>query len=355
VGESQKIPQRATLRDVALAANVAVSTVSGILNQRTDSWASQATKKRVSEAARKLSYTPNRLARGLRLRQFMRVTLVIPDLMNPLYAVLARALQRVLSSQGYELLVEETENESQKEAHVLQELEEQHSDGIVCVLENPLMHRPLLERLCRRMAVVVFASPLPETEIDTVESDFHGSFREVIQHVVKLGHSRAGFVDALAGHTDPIGRLPVFRGLANEMGLECPETSWIRCSAALDDIRVSVRTWAKLITPAERASVLFCTNDLAAICAIRGLLDAGLVVPDDVSVVGFDDIPISAMLPCPLTTIYQPVGEMARKASEAIIRRIKNRGKGGGTATHVSLPTRLVLRESAARPKGRKG
>jgi DNA-binding LacI/PurR family transcriptional regulator len=168
-------------------------------------------------------------------------------------------------------------------------------------------------------------------------------------HLVQVGHSRAGFVDALAGHIDPINRFPVFRSLANKIGLHFPEHSWIRCSPALEDIRASVRTWARLSAPSERATVLFCTNDLTAICTTRGLLDAGLTVPQDVSLVGYDDIPLSAMMPCPLTTVAQPVEEMMKEAAKTIVGRIE--GRITGTALHLALPTHLVLRESIAAPK----
>lgn len=344
--QQQKMSRRATLRDVALEANVAVSTVSGILNQRADSWASQETRDRVLEAVKKLSYSPNRIARGLRLNRFMHVTLVLPDLTNPFYATLAREFQRALDNRGYELLVEETENDLQKETRVLQDVLAQHTDGVICVLGDPVVHRERLNQLLARMPVVLFGSPMPDTKIDTVASDFRADFGEIIAHLVKLGHSRAGFVDVFAGRSDPISRLQVFRELAAGEKLQFPESSWIRCSPQLDDVRASTRTWAKILPPAERATVLFCTNDLTAICTARGLLDAGLSIPGDVSIVGYDDIPLASLLPCPLTTIAQPVDTMAQRATDALLGRIE--GRVTGSATHVSLPTRLILRESTA-------
>jgi len=345
--------RRATLRDVAEAANVAVSTVSGILNQREDSWASQITKDRVFEAAKKLSYTPNRMARGLRISRFMHATLVLPDLTNPFYATLARSFQRALDRRGYELLVEETENDPHKEARVLSDLADQHTDGIFCVLDDPSAHSQRLNKLLQQMPIVLFGSAMPGTKIDTVESDFQTSFREIITHLVKLGHTRAGFVEAIAGQSDPIGRLHVFRQLAANENLRFPETSWIRCTPALDDIRASTRTWAKILPASERATVLFCTNDLTAICVVRGLLDAGLSVPNDISIVGYDDIPLASLLPCPLTTISQPVDEMAQKATETLVARIEGRIKG--PSTHITLPTHLTLRNSTARAAGGSG
>jgi len=335
---------RATLRDVASAANVAVSTVSGILNQRSDSWASKETRDRVFEAARQLSYTPNRMARGLRISRFMHITLVIPDLTNPFYATLARAIQRALDIHGFELLVEETENDPKKEERILSDLGGRHTDGVICVLDDPLTHHARLEKLAPRTPVVLFGPSIPGEKIDTIESDFRESYQEIIAHLVSLGHTRAGFVEALARGSDPISRLQMFRELSAKTHLRFLETSWIRCTPALEDIRVSTRTWAKLIPPSERATALFCTNDLTAICTMRGLLDAGLSVPEDISIIGYDDIPIASLLPCPLTTISQPLDGMARMASETLLNRIEGRTKGA--ISHVSLPTRLVLRNS---------
>jgi len=340
--------RRTTLKDVASAADVAVSTVSGILNQREDSWASQKTRDRVLEAARRLSYSPNRMARGLRINRSMHATLVIPDLTNPFYAILARAIQRALDGRGYEILIEETDNDFQKASRVLQDIMGQQTDGIICVLDDSMSHRSRLEKILSRIPVVLFAPPIPGMKIDTIESDFRADFLEIITHLTKLGHTRAGFVDIFAGSSDPINRPTIFRALAARENIQFPDTSWIRCSSAPDDIRASTRIWANTLAPSERATVLLCTNDLTAIAAMRGLLDAGLSIPRDISVIGYDDIPLASMMPCPLTTVSQPVGTMAQKAAETLLGRID--GTIVGAATHVSIPTRLVLRESIAPP-----
>lgn len=340
--------KRPTLHDVAEMAGVAVSTASSILNERSDSWSSQQTRDRVFAAVRALHYKPNRMARALRLNHFQAATLVVPDLTNPFFAILARAFQRAMEQAGYDLLIEDTEEDPEKEKRVLNDVASHNTDGVILVLSNPVLHAERLEELSRTFPVVMIGSPMPNSRIDTVQSDLPISLHKMIDHLVRLGHRSIGFVDSMAGRNDGIERMAFFREALKRSGLVFDERNWVRCRHEVAEVRVATGQWASEMSAGERSSAFICTNDLTALGTIRGLLDAGLSVPDDVSVVGFDDIPLVSYLPRPLTTIAQPVAQMAAAASQTLLDRIC--GKLLGPATHQIFATSLIVRESSAAP-----
>lgn len=329
-------------------AGVAVSTVSSILNNRPDSWSSQETRERVFAAAQALHYKPNRMARALRLNRFQAATLVVPDLTNPFFALLVRAFQRAMEQTGYELLIEDTEEDSDKEKRVLNDVASHNTDGVILVLANPSLHAARLEELSRTFPVVMIGPPMPDARIDTVQSDLAISLRKTIEHLSRLGHRSLGFVDSMQGRDDGLERMAVFREALRRSGLVFDERNWVRCRHEVAEVRVATGQWASEMPPDQRATAFICTNDFTALGTIRGLLDAGLSVPDDVSVVGFDDIPLVSYLPRPLTTIAQPVAQMAAAASQTLLDRIS--GKLKGPATHQVFATSLVVRESTAVP-----
>jgi LacI family transcriptional regulator len=346
--------KRPTLHDVAQKAGVAVSTVSSILNNRPDSWSSQETRDRVFAAAVSLHYKPNRMARALRLNRFQAATLVVPDLTNPLFALLARAFQRAMEQAGYELLIEDTEEDPEKQKRVLEDVASHNTDGLVLVLSaDASQHSERLEQLSRTFPVLLIGSAIPGSRIDALQSDWRHSMLKAIEHLVKLGHRSIGFIDSLAGRIDFLDRVAVFSEELKRFGLALDQRNWVRSRYELAEVRVAAGQWAAQTPPDERATAFICTNDLTAFGTIRGLLDAGLSVPEDVSVVGFDDIPLASYLPKPLTTIAQPVSQMAAAATRTLLDRIS--GKLKGPATHQVFATSLVVRETTAAPPPSRG
>lgn len=341
--------KRPTLHDVASKAGVAVSTVSSILNERPDSWSSQETRDRVFAAARALHYKPNRMARALRLNRFQAATLVVPDLTNPFFALLARSIQRAMEQAGYELLIEDSEENPEREQRILGDVASHNTDGVILVLcGGSELHATRLAELSQTFPVVIFGSAMPETRIDTLQSDWRVGVRNVIDHLAKLGHRSIGFVDSLADRGDYLHRVAIFEEELKAAGLVLNRKNWVRCRHEVSEVRVAAGQWA-LQTPAgERATAFICTNDFTALGTMRGLLDAGLSVPEHVSVVGYDDIPLASYLPRTLTTIAQPVTQMAAAASRTLLDRIS--GKLQGPPTHQVFATSLVVRESTAAP-----
>ena len=348
---TQRPLKRSTLHDVAKKAGVAVSTVSGILNNRSDSWCSQQTRERVLAAAQTLDYRPNLMARALRLSRFQAATLVVPDLTNPFFVLLARSFQRSMEQGGYELLIEDTEGDLEKEKRVLNDVASHNTDGVVLILSSDAdLHAERLDELSRTFPLVIIGASVPGSRIDTLQSDWRNSLGKAIEHLVKLGHQSVGFVDSLVGRLSDSfdDRVAIFREEVKRAGLVFDERNWIRSRHELAEVRLAAGRWGSQIPAVGGATAFICTNDFTALGTIRGFLDAGLSVPEDISVVGFDDIPLASYLPRPLTTIAQPVAQMAAAATKTLLDRIS--GKLKGPATRQVFATSLVIRESTAVP-----
>ena len=340
---------RARLIDVAARAGVAPNTASTILNNRPDSWASKETRERVLLAAKDLNYRPSKAALGVRLGRFNTIGLVIPDLHNPFYPVLADCLDRALAAHGYDLILEHTRNDLASEQHCFQSILDRQVDGVALIVSDPDLHRSFLAGLAKNgpAAVALAAKPDVPLPIDSVVSDFSQGFAQAIEHLVGLGHRRFAFLCALAKGQDDGKRPELFRSLLGAKGIAAENISFARCEHHIASARLAFRDLLRR-TPEKRPTALVALNDLSAIGAIRAAADERLSVPRDLSVVGVDNIPLGEYLPVALTTISQPIQAMVARTVHLLIQRI--RGKAPARPSQTNFPTELVIRESTDRP-----
>jgi LacI family transcriptional regulator len=260
--------KRATLHNVAKKAGVAVSTVSSILNNRPDSWSSQKTRERVLAAAKALDYRPNRMARALRTSRFHAATLVVPDLTNPLFALLARYIQRALEQAGNDLLIEDTEWNPAREEKILADVDSHNTDGIIIVPSvDASVYALRLKELSQNFPLVLIGPPLPNVQVDTLQADWKVSLAKVLDHLTKLGHQSIGFVDSLANRSDGLDRVAIFRHELAKLGLNLQDHNWVRCRHEVSEARVATGRWASETSANNRATAFVCTNDLTPLVA----------------------------------------------------------------------------------------
>jgi LacI family transcriptional regulator len=341
---------RARLKDVAARAGVAPNTASTILNNRPDSWASKETRERVLLAAKELNYRPSKAALGVRLGRYNTIGLVVPDLHNPFYPVLADYLDQAVAAHGYDLIIEHTRNDLVSEQHCFQSILDRQVDGAALIVSDPDLHRPFLAALAKNGPPVVALAaktevPLP---IDAVLSDFSPGFALAIEHLIGLGHRRFAFLCALAKGQDDGRRPELFRSLLGARGIAPEHIAFVRCEHHIASARNAFRDLLRQ-PPARRPTALIALNDLSAIGAIRAAVDEQLVVPRDLSVIGVDNIPLGEYLPVALTTIAQPIPAMVGRAAELLIRRIE--GKAAAEPSQTVFPSSLLIRESTATPR----
>ncbi len=336
--------QKIRLKDVAARAGVAVNTASTILNRRPNSWASKETEERVFKAAEELGYKPNRAAQALRFGRFHAIALVIADLHNPYYTAYADAMEEEAGKRGYDVLIETWRNDLAREQDILDKLENRNVDGVAAFLSDPEKHREFLtsQAAVGTPYVVLSTTGEPALPVDAVLADFEGGLRAAVDALVQAGHRRFGFICALAKGQFGGNRPEIFRRLLGEKGItdiaivECSHTIASACEAAS----------ALLARPEqERPTALIALNDLSAIGTMRAAASRGLRIPGDVSIIGVDDIPLASFLPVTLSTIAQPIQEMAKRAVDLLIERIENKESAHAPVQAV-FPTTFIARES---------
>jgi LacI family transcriptional regulator len=303
-------------------------------------------------AAKELNYRPSKAAQGVRLGRFNTIGLVVPDLHNPFYPVLADYLDQAVAAHGYDLILEHSRNDLAAEQHSFQSILDRQVDGVALIVSDPDLHRPFLAALAKSgpPAVALAAKPEVALPVDSVVSDFSEGFAQAIEHLIGLGHRRFAFLCALAKGQDDGRRPELYRSLLGAKGIPSEAIFFVRCEHHIASARDAFRELLRA-TPGRRPTALIALNDLSAIGALRAAADEKLVVPRDLSVVGVDNIPLGEFLPVALTTISQPIKDMVARTASLLIQRIA--GKSAPRPSQTVFPTELLIRESTTRVRAR--
>ncbi|MDF2745230.1 MAG: hypothetical protein K0S88_6608 [Actinomycetia bacterium] len=334
-----------TLRDVAAAARVHVATASRALDAETAHPVSPETRARVKQVAEELGYQHHMMARGLRRGFSSTVGVVVADLGNPYTAPVLRGLQSRLEGADYMALMTETRDDSQVLERAVGHLLARQVDALV-MLAVRSGDRDLVVGWASRVPVVLAVRSLPGSGVPAVTHDDLGGARLAATHLAELGHRR---VVQLPGPQDmqPFkDRYDGFAEAADELGLE----AWAAPPASRPVFDEGGRLMGQALEGQGRATAVFAHNDAMAMGAVRALRDAGLSCPGDVSVVGYNDVPMADCFDPPLTTIRLNGHEIGRQAGEAVLAAIRGLPLPGGGQPG---PAELVARGSATPPRER--
>jgi LacI family transcriptional regulator len=333
--------RQVTRKEVAERANVSVAVVSYVVNKGPRP-VSVETRARVEKAIAELGYYPNELARSLSRKKTATIGLIIPRLMNPVYAEIAESLEGYLSTAGYLVLLCGTDRDPAKDREFARILRAKQVDGVVMIPTGPPKKalRPLRQA---HIPTVVLEHDLPNTYCIAID-DLRGG-RLATQHLLSLGHRRIALI-----RREPSSALSYLRAVGYREVLEEAEIL-----ADLDLIIESKAGFAggyksmqELLALPNTPTAVVTHNDVLALGAMRAVQDAGLVVPDDISVIGYDDTASAAYLNPALTTVKFPVTEMGRRAGEIILQLAQE--EGSLPAQTVMLPVELIVRASTAPP-----
>jgi LacI family transcriptional regulator len=332
------------MADIARRAGVSTATVSRVINGTVA--VDPATEERVREAIRELHYRPNLLARSFRRRVTHTIGLLVPDNSNPFFAELARAIEDIGFDEQYNVILCNSDLSEAKQAHYIDVLLDKRVDGIILTSSGLISGDTAVDTAARireaQVPFVVIDRDLGEYPVDQILVDNHQGGALAARHLLGLGHERVACVVGPSDLTPSAGRIAGFRGAFAEAGLDLPDARVVQGDGRHGGGALAART---LLERGVAFTAVFAFNDVMAAGVIGELQRAGLGVPDDVSVIGFDDIPIASAMYPSVTTIAQPIAEMARHGVELLLRRI--RGPDAPFARLV-LPTRLIPRESTA-------
>jgi LacI family transcriptional regulator len=330
-----------TIQDVARAAGVHPGTVSRALNPLLPGRVTAETTQRVEEAAARLGYAPDQLGRSLRTRRSYTVGVLVPDLGNPVFPPIVRGLEDTLRVGGYEALIANTDDSSEREERLIDVLKARRCDGFV--IASSRRDDPAVSALVAADHPVVLVNRLVASAADSVASDDAEGMRSAVAHLVALGHNGIAHVSGPRELSMTEVRRVAFDEAMRAEGLAAdPDLTETADRYTADAGESAANKLLERRTP----TAIVAGNDMIAIGCYAALRGRGLRCPADVSVVGFNDMLLSGFLDPPLTTVAIPQYEIGVAAAELILSRIAERGE----PVHRLLPTELVVRGSTGPP-----
>ncbi len=343
----QRRPRPPTLRELAHLLGLSPATVSSVLSGATSVGIAPRTQKLIRDTARKLDYRPNFLARCLRTRRSYSIGVMVPEVSQGYNVLVLRGIEEHLLAQGYFYYV--------ASHHLRPDLVEEYARGLIDRAADALILVSAPWQLELPVPVATVSSHHSVKGTTSVVLDHAGAAELGLRHLLELGHRRIAFIQGPAGIPDTQVRWAAITEAARRLGVPIsPRLVAPILDPTPSSPQVGYGVTRRLLASGERFTAVFAFNDISAIGAVRALEEHGLRVPNDVSVLGFDDIESATYMGPGLTTIRQPLEEMGRAAAEAVLRRIgRPRQEWSGERAQIVLGPELVIRETTAPVRAR--
>jgi LacI family transcriptional regulator len=326
----------ATMSDVARTAGVSVATVSRVLSNDGEGVSPQL-RERVVAAVAELDYQPNHLPRNLRARTSRTIGLVISDIDNPFFTAIVRGAEDVAHRRGYTMVLANTDEDAEREAVALQTMAAERAAGVVVASTG--QHSEGVRRLISTgIPVVALDRKIAGAHVDTVVVDNETASYEAVSHLASLGHQRVAMVGGPGKVSAIREREAGYERAVRDHGLE-------RGLLRRGDLREAGgrRTTLELLYESPRPTAIFSVNNMSTIGVLHAMRDLCLRAPDDLSVIGFDDILTGDLLDPPLSVVRQPTYQLGSRAADLLLRRVE---EPDAPVQEVVLAASLVLRPS---------
>ncbi|MGA8067178.1 MAG: LacI family DNA-binding transcriptional regulator [Terriglobales bacterium] len=332
------------IREVAKVAGVSTATVSRVLSGSVPVDAS--TESKVRKAIEKTGYYPNSHARMLGSGKSNTYGLIVSDIANPFFPELVKSFERLAVEHNQEVLIANTDYHPERTEHCVRRMLEHKVDG-VAIMTSEIDSHLLSELAHRRLPIVFLDVGKVKPLISNIRVDYSKGIGEAVQHIVSLGHKRIGFISGPLTLKSARTRRSAFLKCISARGIGQRRQSVVEGNHKIDGGELAM---TQLLSLREPPTAVLTSNDLTAIGALRAITRTGLRVPEDISVVGFDDIELSRFTQPPLTTIRLSRDELGRKAFDALYETVEGQARAGH---EIKVGTVLVLRESTAPAKSK--
>lgn len=330
----------ATIHDVAQDAGVSPTTVSRYLNNRIE--LPPSTSARIDAAIAKLDYRPNLLAKRLSTGKTEAVGLVTPEIREPFFAELASAFEDEADRHGYTVFMSSTRSDREREIASLERLHDRHVDGLL-MMTNTIDDGTLAALIGRRRNVVIVDEDIPGVSVPRLFVENTEGAYAATRHLIEAGHRRIAYIGGPHGLLTVTERHHGFLKAMQEAGISVPPDYVAIGSFAPELARAATLKFLKL---PQRPTAIFASSDYLAIGAVTGLHEAQISIPDEISLIGFDDMPFGALLTPPMTAIRQPVEQLGRQGFLTLLALLN----GGSPPLLTRLPVELIRRHSVAAP-----
>ncbi|RIX59547.1 LacI family transcriptional regulator [Paenibacillus nanensis] len=328
-----------TIYDIAKEAGVSIATVSHVINGK-----GKISKERREEIRRimaRMGYKPSMIASALTSKKTYALGLLVPDISNPFFAEIARAVEDEGQRYGYSVFICSTDNNDEKVERYAALLQQKKVDGVI--IGTGMKEPSALEPLLRNGVPTVFlAREFPSVRVPTVVVNDYAGGAAAAQHLIELGHRRLGVLAEQDSISSSRERVRGFRQTAEAAGIWLDPALII--SSGIKEGKVKA---LELLQRENRPTAIFCCNDLLAIGALQAAKGTGLSIPYDCSIVGFDDTVLASVTDPPLTTVAQPIEQMGQTVVQLLLRHI---GQPGEPPERIVLPPVLSIRQSSSEP-----
>jgi LacI family transcriptional regulator len=327
-----------TIRDVAREAGVSQATAARALAGY--GYVSEKTRLRVRNAAATIGYRPNAVARSLVSGATKTIGVVVGDIENPFFAGAARGIADVLERDGYTLLLANSDEDLARERRAVEALRARQVDGLAVVPSRGDDGAHLEAILREGRPVVLLDRPIDGLAADAVLVDNRAGAERAVGHLAALGHRRIGLVGDSPGIASTRERIAGYRAALDAVGAPA---SPALTSLGGSSIEEGHRSALRLLDRPERPSALFTVNNFMTAGALGAIRELGLRIPDEIALVGFDDLDWTTLVDPPISVVAQPVAELGRSVAERLLERLAG---DAGPAREIRLTTRLVVRGS---------
>jgi DNA-binding LacI/PurR family transcriptional regulator len=333
-----------SIKDIARKAKVSHSTVSRALQN--SPVVNRGTAEKIRLIAEELDYRVSAVARGLATSKTRTVGLVVTTIADPFVAGVVGGIEDAANAHGYSVVLANSHADPEREMMVVRSFEERRVDGVIVTASRVgALYVPMLSRM--RVPIVLLNNQHPGEFTHSVMIDNLEASAQATHHLIELGHRRIAYLGDRHGHQSDTERFGGYRQALDQADIPFLPELVVHGDGKPEG---GIEAMGRLLALAAPPTAVFCYNDMTALGALRRIRVSGLRVPDDISLVGFDDLYIAQYTDPPLTTVRQPKRQMGRLAMEVLLRLLQ-----GSQSEHIiRVPGELVGRESAAAPKEQK-
>jgi LacI family transcriptional regulator len=331
------------IKDVAREAGVSTATVSHVINNTR--FVSEETREKVLRAVEVCNYYPNANARSLASGRSHSIGLLISDISNPFFPELAKSVEAAAFERGYDVILSNTNYDPERTAHYVRRIIERKVAGVALMTSE--LEAPLIDELAQQNVSVVFLdSGTAGERMSNLLVDYETGIGEAVRHLLALGHLEIAYVGGPSRLRSSTRRLQAFNGAMSANSPKLEAQAVYESDFQLEGGRRVAREM--LASEQGLPTAVLAANDLMALGVMQELREAGIAIPQDVSIIGFDDIAFAALSTPPLTTVCLPRVELGRKAVEALMTTIESPDKRG---VEIRIQTHLVIRGSTTQAK----
>lgn len=330
-----------TIKDIAKVANVSPATVSYVINNTR--YVSPEKTQRVLQAISELNYVPNAVARGLRVKESKTIGLVLSDITNPFFPDLAKGCGDEAHQRGFNLVMMNTNEQSERMESALLQLREGKLDGLIIASAKAKDTPMIQEVLNRGYPIVLVHRNLPNLKANAVVADNYNASQAAVRHLLSLGHRKIGFITGVEDSLVSIDRFNGYRQTLSEAGIPVPE-QWIAAGHGNYDSAYQAALHMVSLPADLRPTAVVTANDISALGVLDAALDKELRVPEDLALIGIDDLFLAQSRAIHLTSVRIPRYEMGQQAVRILLELIER--KQPATPSEFILPAKLVIRKT---------